>query len=115
MNVRIPIIAAHVDCSLRNLTEILLAGGARDHEIVYDGYVWSQHAAAQVKKGLIRAMRYSRGSVVCYHRVKKRVRPHHVDPARSWQKTPSGPVHTMQLVEGRKGRMVPVDQRSVLA
>lgn len=32
----------------------------------------------------------------------------------TWQKTPSGGVHTMQLVEGLKGRHIPATQRETL-
>ncbi len=113
----LPIIAGDVDTRLRNLTAILLAGGARDDEIEVLGYIWSHRAGRSEKFGKLHAIRDSNDEVVCYKQSREQfAQDHearrHADPAESWQKAPSGEVHTMQLKVGRKGRSVPLYQRN---
>lgn len=120
MEKTIPVIAAHVDCSLKNLAAILLAGGKRDDEIVVENYVLARSGVRQAKAHKLRAIADSDGNLVCYQR--RRMALHrgprtrrHEDPRESWQKTPSGDVHAMQLKVGKRGRRIPAGQRVQMA
>lgn len=109
---RIPVIASHVDASLRNLLAILCAGGARDGEVEIESYVWPHRAKEQVTDGKLRAIKDSDGGVVAYKRL---ARTRHIETDQEWQKTRSGDVCTMQLKTGRRGRVVPASQQLATA
>lgn len=98
---QMPVIASHVDTSLKNLLAILAAGGKRDGEVEIERQVWPHSARRQVESGGLRAIKDSAGEVVAFKRV---ARAKQVDRGVEWRKTPSGPVHTMQLKHGRRGR-----------
>lgn len=109
----VPVIAAYVDTTLKTLLAIWAAGGRRDDEVAIESYVWPQSAKLQLASGKLRMIRDSEGHLVAYKRVYRipaRARDGAKDSAESWQKTPSGPVHVMQLKRGRKGRKVPTQQ-----
>ena len=104
---QMPVIAPHVDTSLRNLLAILAAGGKRDAEVEIERQVWPHSARRQVQAGVLRIIKDSAGEVVAFKRIS---RAKHVERGVEWRKTPSGHVHTMQLKRGRRGRVVPAGQ-----
>jgi hypothetical protein len=112
-DIKIPVLSSRTDTRLRNLTAILAAtGGSRDCELEIVDWVWASRARSQVKRGVIKPVLDSDGGLVCYRRVSAKPLPdkRHADPAQTWQKTPSGGVHVMQLKIGRRGRKIPANQ-----